>query len=297
MITSINAYLDELKTNLNGCDPATLRDALSDAEEYLRNGFETVRESQPDITEEAALTELIEDFGSPEEFAADYRIIEARVKPLQSPSRGAAGKNSFLYAIFGVFADPTAWSSLLFMILSLVTGIFYFTWAVTGLSLSAGLIVLIIGIPFMGLFFLSVRGIGLVEGRIVEALLGVRMPRRPVFVDNTGSWWTRFKLLFSSRHTWYAMLYMILMLPLGTIYFSLFITLIALSLSFMAAPIVQIFLPFPIFTIWNDIYYLTPMMAIPFFLIGLGFSIVTLKLAKVIGRWHGSLAKAMLVSE
>jgi len=297
MITSVNQYLDELKSNLNGCDPATLRDALSDAEEYLRNGLETVRESQPGISEADALPELIEDFGSPDEFAADYKIIEARVKPLQSPVRVAAGKNSLLYSIFGVFADPTAWSSLLFMIVSLVTGILYFTWAVTGLSLSAGLIVLIIGLPFLGLFFLSVRGIGLVEGRVVEALLGVRMPRRPVFVDNTGSWWTRFKYLFSSRHTWFTMLYMILMLPLGTTYFSIFITLIALSLSFMAAPIVQIFLPFPIFTIGYDMFYLTPVMAIPFFLIGLGFSIVTLKLAKSIGRWHGSLAKSMLVSE
>lgn len=297
MITSINQYLDELKYNLNGCDPATLRDALSDAEEFLRNGLETVQESQPGINESDALAELIEDFGTPEEFAADYKIIEARVKPLQSPARPAAANNSLLYSLFGVFADPTAWSSLLFMIVSLVTGILYFTWAVTGLSLSAGLIVLIIGLPFMGLFFLSVRGIGLVEGRVVEALLGVRMPRRPVFVDNTAGWWARFKLLFTSRHTWFTMLYMILMLPLGTIYFSLFITLISLSLSFMAAPFVQFFLPFPMITIGYDQYYLTPVLAIPCVLIGFVFSIVTLKLAKRIGRWHGSLAKAMLVSE
>ena len=69
------------------------------------------------------------------------------------------------------------------MLVSLVTGIMYFTWAVTGLSLSVGLLVLIISLPFIGLFFLSVRGIALVEGRIVEALLGVRMPRRPIFVE------------------------------------------------------------------------------------------------------------------
>ena len=297
MITSINQYLDELKSNLNGCDPATLRDALSDAEEFLRNGLETVQESQPGINESDALAELIEDFGTPEEFAADYKIIEARVKPLQSPVRPTAANTSLAYSLFGVFGDPTAWSSLLFMIVSLVTGILYFTWAVTGLSLSAGLIVLIIGLPFMGLFFLSVRGIGLVEGRVVEALLGVRMPRRPVFVDNTAGWWARFKLLFSSRHTWFTLLYMILMLPLGTIYFSLFITLISLSLSFMAAPFVQFFLPFPMITIGYDQYYLTPVLAIPCVLIGFVFSIVTLKLARRIGRWHGSLAKSMLVSE
>ena len=43
------------------------------------------------------------------------------------------------------------------------------------------MIIMIFGIPLAALIFLSFRGLAWLEGRIVEALLGVRMPRRPVF--------------------------------------------------------------------------------------------------------------------
>ena len=36
MIKSIEEYLDQLKTELQGSDAATIQDALSDAEEHLR---------------------------------------------------------------------------------------------------------------------------------------------------------------------------------------------------------------------------------------------------------------------
>ncbi len=159
MITSVDEYLEQLKNNLEGCDTATIRDALSDAEEYLRNGLESMRVGNPETSETDALTALVEEFGSPDEFANDYKKIEARIRPTYAPAFKPAGKTSFFYKVFGIFADPAAWSSLVFMLVSLVTGILYFTWAVTGLSLSAGLLVLIISLPFIGLFFLSVRGI------------------------------------------------------------------------------------------------------------------------------------------
>jgi hypothetical protein len=80
-----------------------------------------------------------------------------------------------------VAADPRAYAALFYMLLSLATGIFYFTWVTVGLSLSVGLSVLIIGLPFIVLFFGSVRVLSLVEGRVVEAMLGMRMPRRPAY--------------------------------------------------------------------------------------------------------------------
>lgn len=297
MITSVDMYLDQLKKNLEGCDVATIQDAMTDAEEYLRNGLEAIRVENSEMVEADALAKIIDEFGAPEEFAADYKKLEARLHPVIKPAVSQKGEANFFYRIFGIFADPFAWSSLVFMLVSLVTGILYFTWAVTGLSLSVGLLVLIISLPFIGLFFLSVRGVALIEGRIVEALLGVRMPRRPIFVDGNLGWWARFKVLFNSRHTWLTIFYMILMLPLGVIYFSVFITLISLSLGFILAPLAQLFLPFPMITVGNSMYYVTPDLGIMVFLLGVILSIGTMNLAKVLGRWHGTLAKAMLVSE
>ena len=79
------------------------------------------------------------------------------------------------------------------MLLALATGIFYFTWVVTGVSMSAGLAVLIIGIPFVILYFGSVRLLSLVEGRIVEVMLGERMPRRPLYSERGKSWLERIR--------------------------------------------------------------------------------------------------------
>jgi len=77
------------------------------------------------------------------------------------------GRQPILSRFFGVFADPRAWGALLYLFLSLGIGIVYFTWVVLGVSLSLGLLVLIIGIPFAGLFLLSIRGIAFIEGRLV----------------------------------------------------------------------------------------------------------------------------------
>lgn len=297
MNKTIDEYLETLKKNLTGSDPATIQDALSDAEEYLRNSMETARAENPAADEAGILATAIEEFGSPEEFAMEYKKIEARVRPAFAAPRRTTDNTTTFSRIFGIFTDPSAWGSLLYMLVSLVTGIVYFTWAITGLSLSVGLLVLIISLPFIGLFFLSVRGLALVEGRIIEGLLGVRMPRRPIFLDSKLSWWGRFKVLFTSKHTWLALLYMILMLPLGVFYFSLFITLISVALSFIALPFAQIFLPFPLITINEAQYFVSPQLGVLTAFIGVAIAYGTLHLARLLGRFQGALAKAMLVSD
>jgi hypothetical protein len=62
--------------------------------------------------------------------------------------------------------------SLFYMLLTLVTGIAYFVFVVVGLSLSAGLAVLIIGFPFFLAFIGIARVIALGEGRFLEAVTG-----------------------------------------------------------------------------------------------------------------------------
>jgi uncharacterized membrane protein len=302
MIQTIEEYLSQLKKELSGCDRATIQDALSDAEEYLRTALDKEMEDTS-MLESEALSAIIEKYGSPEETAAAYREIESRLtpalvtqKPQSEDSRPAQKqKKGFIKTFFGVFTDPVTWGSFLYLIISLATGIFYFTWVVTGLSLSGGLLVLVIGLPFLGLFILSVRGIGLVEGRIVEALLGVRMPRRQPFTRRNISWWERYKAIITDKQTWFTIVYMVLMLPLGTFYFTVFITLIALSLSGIAIPILQLGYDIPVFYIDGTRYILAgwvlPLTVIGGILLG----IITLHLARYAGRLHGAIAKTMLV--
>jgi len=291
MIKSIEEYLRQLKAELTGCDRATVQDALSDAEEYLRNTLA----SRPDLAEADALPPIIEKYGMPDEVAAAYLEIESHVPATLAPARTSARK-SLASRFFGVFADPKAWGALFYLLFfSVFSGIIYFTWAVTGISLSLGLMVLIIGLPFTGLFVLSVQGIALIEGRVVEALLGVRMPRRPIFPGKSLGWWGRFKALISDKHTWLSIVYMILQLPLGVVYFTVFIVLIALSLSGIALPILQLGFDVHPLTIDNVPYY-APVWLLPLTVIaGILLIILTMHLAKVMGRMHGALAKALLV--
>jgi len=302
MIQNIDQYLSLLKKELSGCDRATIQDALSDTEEHLSMALNNTR-SDGNITESDALAQVIEKYGMPEEVAKAYREIENRVAPalsraghMDEPEK-TEGKDErpFLRRFFGIFTDSRAWGAFLYLILSLATGIIYFTWAVTGISLSAGLMVLIIGLPFTALFILSVRGIGLVEGLIVEALLGIRMPRRPLFYRKNTGWWQNFKEMVSDKHTWLSLVYMILQLPLGIIYFTILVTLIALSLYGIALPILQLGFDLPVSYVNGVTYYLVVWMLPLTVIAGILLATLTMHLARYLGRRHGALAKAFLV--
>lgn len=297
MPNGIERYLDELKRALTGCDRATVQDALSDAEEHLRTALDQALRNEPDLAETEALAMIVEKYGTPEETAAAYREIEERVTPPLARSNESAGSHSLVGKLFGVFVEPRAYGALLYMLFALVTGIIYFTWAVTGLSLSAGFLVLVIGLPFIGVFLLSIRGIALVEGRIVEALLGVRMPRRPLFSQKHLGLWQRFKALLGDRITWTALLYMIVMLPLGIIYFTVFIVMMAFALRLIGSPIFDLFFEIPVIMIDNIAFYL-PDWTVPFAMIaGILWLILTLHLAKLVARMQGAIARALLVRE
>jgi hypothetical protein len=316
MNNGIEKYLSELKKELSGSDRATIQDALSDAEEHLRTALNSAVEADPKVSEAEALAGIVEKYGSPGEVAAAYREIESRTPPAfsvaahketetgdipETAEPATVDTRPFYVKFFGIFADIRAWSALLYLIFALGTGIIYFTWAVTGLSLSAGLLVLIIGIPVAGLFLLSVRGIALVEGRIVEALLGVRMPRRPLFSRRDIGWWQKIKGMLTSRHTWTTIVYMIFQMPLGIIYFTVIVILISLSLWGIAIPVLQLGFDIPVRFIYDGYhytYYYLEGWLLPFsFIGGILLLTATMHLVKTAGRLHGNLAKVMLVRE
>jgi hypothetical protein len=296
MNNGIETYLVRLKQALAGCDPATVQDALSDAEEHLRTALDQAVRSQPDLPRDEVERNIIAEYGTPEEIAAAYQTIEARLAPPLAPLRREDDRSA-ARKFFGVLIDPRAYASLLYMIFTLASGIVYFTWAVTGLSLSAGFAVLIIGVPFFALFLLSIQGIALVEGRIVEALLGIRMPRRPLFTKHHLGFWDRFKALFKDKRSWTPIVYMIAMLPLGIIYFTLFITLISVGLALIAQPVLENVFDIPLFE-YDNVGYYVPNWMMPFVVIlGFFWILLTMHFAKLLGWIHGGFAKALLVKE
>jgi uncharacterized membrane protein len=294
--TTIEQYLEQIRAALGAADPALIQDALYDAEEHLR----AERAEHPDESEAAVLARVAGSYGSPEEVAAIYLDTEVTVaRALRSPP--PAPRKGAIARFFGVAADPRTYGALFYMLLSLATGIFYFTWVVTGLSLSAGLFILIIGIPFLVLFLATVRVLSLVEGRIVETMLGERMPRRPLYTERGLPWMERIKRLFTDARTWSTMLYFGLMLPLGTLYFTVAVTGLSLTLSLIATPFAWLFGQHAGLRI-DDWHFgpgfvdVSPGLALPLlFVLGvLGF-FGMLHLARAVGRLHGAIAKQLLV--
>jgi hypothetical protein len=295
MIRSVEEYLDALKNELKGSDAATLQDALADAEEHLRAALVSLREHKPEISEMDALTQVIEQYGSPDETATAYKEVERRTVP--QLERGQPKPGSPLGRFFSVYVDERAWGALLYMLIAFVTGVFYFSWAVTGLATSISLALFIFGLPFALLFFLSVRGLALLEGRIVESLLGVRMPRRPLFSQQNLKWLDRMKELAVDKHTWFSVLYMFVQFLLGTVYFVLFVTVLSLSVSLIAVPIWQEAFGEGLI-VNHDVRYYFPTWSYPLLVLG-GVVLWTffMNLARGIGQFHGRMAKSMLVTE
>lgn len=228
---TVDEYLRQLRAALEGATPALIQDALADAEDYLREEV-AIDSYKP---ESEIIARVVRSFGTPQEVAQEYRAVETRFE-----RRHTRPQRKRRAGFFSIAFDPQAYGGLLYALLALPIGIAYFTWVVTGISLSAGLAVLIVGVPFTLLFIASCRIIALLEGRIIEALLGQRMPRRlPTDEPKVTGVWPRIKAMLTDPRTWSTMFYMVLQLPLGVAYFVIAVTGLSLSLGLVAGPFVE----------------------------------------------------------
>lgn len=289
---SIDGYLAGLRDALRGADPALVQEALFDANEFLRSE----RGEQPDLAEEEIVARAMRRFGAPEEVAEAYRDNDARVSAAITPPPPRAPLSGW-GRIFGVLADSRAYLSLFYLLLAVWVGMFTSVWVAAGVSLSVGLALLIFGVPFFLLFLGSTRALALAEGRLVEAFLGVRMPRRPPLPPTDQRLLPRIRFWLADRRTWTTILYLVLLLPLGLAYFAVFSALVVLSLGLLLTPLaallVYAFRPDVTFAPPSTEFHLwiSPLTA----LAGFGLLLATLHLARLAGRGHGALARWLLV--
>ena len=123
------------------------------------------------------------------------------------------------------------------------------------------------------------------------------MPRRPAYGKREGGFLERIKDILVDPRTWATLLYMMLMLPLGIIYFTVAVTALALSLSFLLAPIAYLMgYADNINMTWNGATIVDqPWMMLPMFIGGALGVFITLHVARGIGKLHGMMAKHLLV--
>jgi hypothetical protein len=306
---TVDEYLQALRDALRGADPALIQDALYDAEDYLRSELA----ERAGVDEASVLAEVASSYGAPAEVAAIYTDREQQVEfalharphagrpaltaaAASGPSRAATTPvpPPWYARFFGVALDPRTYGALFYMLLALPLGVFYFSWVVAGVSLSLGLAILIIGIPFMILFVATIYVLSLVEGRLVETLLGERMPRRPAPAPLPAPLLQRIGRLLTDARTWSTLLYMLLMLPLGIAYFAAAVTLLGLSVGLFAGAFMHVLHALGLLA--GQFHSDLPLVLVPLVaLLGVGLFFVTLHLVRGVGKVHGTIAKSMLV--
>nr|WP_275976192.1 sensor domain-containing protein [Geothrix oryzisoli] len=200
---------------------------------------------------------------------------------------------------FEVLATRRAYTTLLYLLGSMVTGILTFTYAVTGLSLSLGLAILIIGIPVAVAFLAGARLLSVAEVHLLKALVGADGSEAPALLPAGEGWLTRLKALVGDRRTWTSLLYFVLLLPLGVAYFTLLVTLLITGLALLAVPVLRLLHLGASFTgDLGGIAWITAHPGLAVVLCGLaGLALVplTFHLALLLGRFQIWLARHLLI--
>jgi len=251
---AVAEYLSHLQAELVGVDAAIAHDALIDAEAHLRAA----------IAAGSTPAAAIEEFGPAADFARAYAGAPApehlaatagagATRPASVVAGGVASSGGTIATlarvpVVGVWFQLRAWSSLLYFlapcfVISLAT----FVWVVCVGSLALGTLPILIGLPLAVFLLGSVRVIALAEGKVVEFLLGVRMPRRvqpvqvltPIGGVAQVGVWQRIGCWLTDVRSWLSLAWTLGNFFVATGLFSVFVALGALVLAMVGVPLAQ----------------------------------------------------------
>ncbi len=199
----------------------------------------------------------------------------------------------FLLAPF----QARSYTGLIYLLLSLPLGTFHFTFLMTGLSLGIGLLITVLGVPVLGLTLLGSWWLAALERQIAIGLLGAKVPPMGTAPFRTGQGFRRdLEEFLGNRVTWTGMLFLAAKFPLGFLSFTVAVTLIALSMSFLLVPFLYplSFIEWDGFLLW---WVDTPAEAGLCFLAGVLFTYVSLLLLNGLAAFWKVLAVGMLGRE
>ncbi|MGV9250517.1 sensor histidine kinase [Streptomyces sp. NPDC003697] len=133
--------------------------------------------------------------------------------------------------------EARSWREFGYVLLSLPVGIALFTYAVTTVSLGAGLLVTFLGVPVLAAALTGCRGLGALERARARGLLGLRVaepqplrPRKPGPMAWTGA-------VLKSGTSWRALLYALVQFPWAVFSFTVAVTVWTLGWGLLTYPL------------------------------------------------------------
>ncbi|WP_406184247.1 sensor histidine kinase [Streptomyces sp. NBC_01006] len=179
--------------------------------------------------------------------------------------------------------EGRTWREFGYLVLGLPLSLLYFSLAITGVSLGAGLLVTFLGVPVLAGVLAMCRGFGRVERGRARAMLGVDIAEpAPIRAQKRGPL-AAMGALLKSGSAWRHALYSVIHLPWAVFAFTVALVFWTYGWAFLLYPVW--FWVFPAYTDWpglqlfqNDDYtfYLdSPAEIALAFLVGLAFTLAT----------------------
>ncbi|KES08047.1 histidine kinase [Streptomyces toyocaensis] len=149
----------------------------------------------------------------------------------------AEGRRHRLPAALRAPVEGRTWRELGYVLLSLPISILLFTYAVTMVSLGAGLLVTFLGVPVLAAALAGCRGLGSVERARARGLLGLEVGEpEPLRAKRHGLMgWVG--AVLKSGASWRSLLYAVIQLPWAVLSFAVTVTLWTLGWSLLTYPL------------------------------------------------------------
>lgn len=161
---------------------------------------------------------------------------------LPPPPAQVGAPNTLARALRAPFEART-WKETIHLLLNLPFGIATFTIIVTGFALGFGMLITLVGIPILiGMLYVS-RAMGAVERVRAGLLLDLDVPRPYRPDPPRDRWWRPFVSRGTDPATWTEIAYHLLMLPVGTITFTIVVTFWVTGLALVFLPVYAWALP------------------------------------------------------
>ncbi|GGX31216.1 histidine kinase [Streptomyces malachitofuscus] len=153
------------------------------------------------------------------------------------PGQHAGGRRHRLPAALRAPVEGRTWRELGYVLLSLPISILLFTYAVTMVSLGAGLLVTFLGVPVLAAALAGCRGLGAVERARARGLLGLEVGEpEPLRTERNGlmAW---VGAVLKSGASWRSLLYAVVQLPWAVLSFTVTVTLWSLGWALLTYPL------------------------------------------------------------
>lgn len=182
-----------------------------------------------------------------------------------------------------------------YLLATLPVGLFWFSslWVLLAVGLS--LAVLWIGLPILRLALGAVRIGADGERRFVKWGLGVSVPVPPRADTGEARWWSA---RLADPATWREAIYLMLLLPLGVVWFSLVTIALAVPLTMLATPLTYRFFPTGQFSFvsqeWRWVIISSLPKSLVFAVVGVLLLLVVPRVVRGLAGLHGAIAVRLL---